>query len=62
MKGTDLGVHFCAMPTLIDHQTNRFQVFPTTKIYFQNIHLDVVDPLASSQGLKYCLTLIDQFA
>jgi cleavage and polyadenylation specificity factor subunit 1 len=32
---------------------------PTSK--FKNLHLDLIGPLVESEGMKYCLTIIDRF-
>lgn len=43
------------------HTKSPLVAFPITSQRFSRIHIDIIGPLPSSHGFKYCLTIIDRY-
>ena len=51
----------CQGSKIYRHTVTPFGNFPLPTARFLNIHIDLISPLPSSAGFRYCLTAVDRF-
>lgn len=51
----------CQKNKIHKHNSTQFQQIQTPNERFEHVHIDIVGPLPSSEGYRYCLTCIDRF-
>lgn len=51
----------CQRTKVQRHNRTAFEQLKTPNARFEHVHIDLVGPLPSSDGYKYCHTLIDRF-
>lgn len=52
----------CQKAKITRHNRAPVGNFQPTSTRFEHVHVDIVGPLPSSRGFKYCLTMIDRFS
>jgi hypothetical protein len=53
--------HACQKSKISRHITATLGSFDQPTARFQHVHVDIIGPLASSDGFKYCLTAVDRY-
>jgi cleavage and polyadenylation specificity factor subunit 1 len=53
--------HACQKAKISKHTRAPLSDFDQPTARFQHIHVDIIGPLASSEGFRYCLTAVDRY-